>query len=93
MHRYTFPKSSKSRVIINLEEGNGWDIPTETFLEKINDTIFQGYRFSKGWANDQKEFFSMIISKPVDKFFIVNQDSVYDESKRTGKGGYRLFGI
>ena len=31
LHRYTFPKSSKSRVIINLEEGNGWDIPTETF--------------------------------------------------------------
>ena len=28
----------------------------------------------------------MIISKPVDKFFIVNQDSVYDESKKTGKG-------
>ena len=55
-------------------------------FRKINDTIFQGYRFSKGWANDQKEFFSMIISKPVDKFFIVNQDSVYDESKKTGKG-------
>lgn len=86
LHRYTFPKSSKSRVIINLEEGNGWDIPTETFLEKINDTIFHGYRFSKGWANDQKEFFSMIISKPVDKFFIVNQDSVYDKSKKKGKG-------
>lgn len=85
-HRYTFPKSEKSRIIINLKEGNGWDIPTKTFLNQINDTVFQGYRYSKGWANDQREFFSMIISKPAENFFIVNQDSIYNETNKTGTG-------
>ena len=40
----------------------------KTYLKKINDTLFQGHRFSSGWARDQREYFSLIISKPVDDF-------------------------
>ena len=71
-HKYTFPESNNSRIIINLNEGNGWDTPTETFLEKVNDSTFQGYRYSKGWAKNQKEYFSMVVSKPTDSFFIID---------------------
>ena len=55
-HKYTFPESNNSRIIINLNEGNGWDTPTQTFLEKVNDSTFQGYRYSRGWAKNQKEY-------------------------------------
>ena len=36
LHKYTFPKSDKSRVIIDLGEGSA-DRPTETYIKKIND--------------------------------------------------------
>jgi hypothetical protein len=34
--------------------GIGWDAPMEAYIEKINDTTLVGYRYSKGWAADQK---------------------------------------
>ena len=85
-HKYTFPKSNNSKIIINLKEGNGWDTPTETFLEKVNDTIFQGYRYSKGWAKNQKEYFSIVLSKAADSFFIVENDKKFKTNKKKGKG-------
>ena len=46
LHRYTFPESSKSRIIIDLGEGSA-DRPTDTYLRQINDMhIFEGYRYS-----------------------------------------------
>jgi len=85
-HKYTFPKSNNSRIIINLKEGNGWDIPTETFLKKVNDTTFHGYRYSKGWANNQKEYFSIVLSKPAESFFIIENDKKFITDKKRGKG-------
>ena len=85
-HKYTFPKSNNSRIIINLKEGNGWDISTETFLEKVNDTIFQGYRYSKGWAKNQKEYFSVVFSKPADSFYIIEKDKKFTTNRKKGSG-------
>lgn len=63
-HRYTFPKNENSRIIVDLGEGNG-DITTDTYFKKIDDTTFGGYRFSKGWAEKEWEFFAIKLSKPV----------------------------
>ena len=73
LHKYTFPESSESRIIIDLGEGSA-DRPTETYLRQINDTLFEGYRFSSGWASDQREFFSFVVSKPIKNFMqLLNQ--------------------
>ena len=85
-HKYTFPESNNSRIIINLKEGNGWDSPTETFLEKVNDSTFQGFRYSTGWTKNQKEYFSMVISKPTDSFFMIDEGKKFLSNKRKGKG-------
>jgi len=66
-HQYHFPESKDSRIIVDLGEGNS-DTPTETFMHQVNDTIFAGYRLSKGWAADQREYFALIISKPCSDF-------------------------
>jgi predicted alpha-1,2-mannosidase len=89
-HCYTFPASQDSKIIIDLESGIGWDSPVETFLQQVNDTTITGYRFSKGWANDQRIFFTAIFSKPMKGF------SVYDSSSlqtKTEAKGRRLRGI
>jgi len=83
MHRYTFPKSKKSRVIIDLSEGNS-DITVDTYIKQINETTFEGYRFSKGWAADQREYFTLIISKPVSSFVIYDRNDKIEGTEKKG---------
>ncbi|UHG92664.1 GH92 family glycosyl hydrolase [Spirosoma oryzicola] len=74
VHRYTFPKSSDAHIVIDLQEGIG-DIPTETHLEKKNDTTLVGYRYSRGWARDQRLYFAIVFAKPIQKV------ALYDDQK------------
>ncbi|MGL5937913.1 MAG: GH92 family glycosyl hydrolase [Phocaeicola sp.] len=80
LHKYSFPQgTSDARVVIDLENGNCWDKPMETHLQVINNTTVAGYRYSKGWANDQRIFFVAEFSKPFENF------QLYDKNeKRAG---------
>ena len=62
-HRYTFPQSKQSNIIIDLGEGIDWDEPTDTYLKQIDKQTIEGYRFSRGWAKDQKVYFRAVFSK------------------------------
>ncbi|MDR1980064.1 MAG: GH92 family glycosyl hydrolase [Tannerellaceae bacterium] len=64
-HKYTFPASDEARIIIDLEHGIGWDAPVEGYLVRENDTVVSGYRYSTGWAKDQKVYFTAVFSKPM----------------------------
>ena len=92
LHKYTFPESSESRIIIDLGEGSA-DRPTDTYLRQINDTLFEGYRFSSGWASDQREFFSLVVSKPVKDFIIYNNGRRAKASEKKGRIFKRLFRV
>ena len=83
-HKYKFPYSKQSRVIIDLGEGSA-DRPTQTYLKKINDTLFYGYRFSSGWAADQREYFSLILSKPVTNFILYDRNIRHYKDELKGK--------
>jgi predicted alpha-1,2-mannosidase len=73
-HEYTYPASAQSHLIIDLQEGIGWDQPAETFIKLINNHTIEGYRFSKGWAPDQRIYFTAVLSKPIKEF------AVYDST-------------
>jgi len=45
-------------------QGVGWDRPMYGYIKKLNDSTLVGYRFSKGWAPDQRIYFAAIFSKP-----------------------------
>jgi putative alpha-1,2-mannosidase len=62
-HRYTFPVSDSSRVFVNLKYGQD-DVPIETYMKVEGPTLVTGYRFSSGWANNQKVFFAARFSRP-----------------------------
>lgn len=83
MHRYTFPESEEARIIIDLSEGNS-DSSVETYIHQINDTTFAGYRFSKGWAIDQREYFTLVSSKPISEFILYEGDNKVDGNKAKG---------
>ncbi|UOQ68595.1 GH92 family glycosyl hydrolase [Hymenobacter volaticus] len=67
-HQYTFPQAAESHIVLDLEQGIGWDQATDTYIEKLNDSTVVGYRFSKGWATDQRVYFAAVFSKPIRQF-------------------------
>ena len=75
-HQYTFPKADDAKIIIDLQPGIGWDVPTETFIEKLTDTTVAGYRYSRGWATDQRIYFHAIFSKPIKSFTLQDSSAV-----------------
>lgn len=78
-HSYTFPESTKSpAVIIDLERGIGWDTPTEGYITQENDTTVSGYRYSKGWAKDQRVYFTAVFSQPIKSFSILDTIRISD---------------
>ena len=80
-HQYHFNGNKEAHVIIDLKEGTG-DKSTETFIEQTDEYTLQGYRFSKGWANDQRLYFAISFSEPVKHF------SIYDnQTLLSGKSG------
>lgn len=65
-HKYTFPKSSDSHIILDLmsniynyDSKNVW-----TFVRVEDDQTVVGYRETTGWARTRKVFFAMKFSKP-----------------------------
>lgn len=64
IHRYTFPASDSAAIVIDLENGGCWDKTTQSYMERSGDAIV-GYRYSTGWAKQQKIFFALKMSKPV----------------------------
>jgi predicted alpha-1,2-mannosidase len=67
-HQYTFPKSDAAHLVIDLQQGIGWDLAMDTHIEQLNDSTLVGYRFSKGWAPKQRLYFAAVFSKPIKQF-------------------------
>ena len=64
LHRYTFPASEEAAVVFDLENGGCWDRAVGTHLEQIDARTIAGWRYSTGWAKDQKVYFVAEFSKP-----------------------------
>ena len=73
LHRYTFPASQEAAVVFDLENGGCWDKATETHLEQIDERTITGWRYSTGWARDQKVYFVAEFSKPFASFETVGE--------------------
>ncbi len=65
LHRYTFPTTDQPAVFVDLGYAINWDSPVQTSIRIVNDTLVTGYRFSQGWAKDQKLFFAIAFSDSV----------------------------
>lgn len=65
IQRYEFPENGKERmVILNLDRTMNWDGTTDCMLERVDSVNFRGYRFSDGWARDQRVYFATRFSTP-----------------------------
>jgi predicted alpha-1,2-mannosidase len=92
LHRYQFPPDQAGHVIIDLQEGIG-DTATETFLKQIDQTTFGGYRFSKGWAADQRLYFAVRIQGKIRDFTLYDGDRKIEGDSGTGPKIKGVFGF
>ena len=66
MHRYNFPATAaRQQILLNLNQGIGWDKMSACGAKQENATTVTGYRNSTGWAKDQRIYFVAEFSKPV----------------------------
>lgn len=74
-HRYTFPESRQSNLLIDLEHR---DKVIEAWIEFVSDTEIRGMRRSSNWASDLVWYFHMEFSKPFVRRGIAVDNQVLD---------------
>lgn len=63
VQQYTWP-GNEGKVILNLAKATNWDATKLTDIEIVDSITIRGYRFSDGWAKNQKVWFETRFSKP-----------------------------
>lgn len=87
LHRYTFPESTDAALVIDLENGGCWDKTTESFMQAEDNNRVVGYRYSKGWAKNQRVYFVAEFAKPFDSFELKGNDNMYGRASFTTAEG------
>jgi putative alpha-1,2-mannosidase len=85
LHQYSFPKSADPVIRFNLGFAINWDSPTETFIEKLDDSTIVGYRYSKGWASMQRVYFAARTNIPFSKLYLANGKESLTGNSAKGK--------
>ena len=82
IHRFTFPASDESAFVFDLKNGGNWDHTTESYAEAVGSNAIRGWRYSKGWAKNQRIYFYAEFSKPVEVEYIKATDDYGKEQER-----------
>ena len=80
-HRYTFNEDDQESVVIDLGFAINWDKVLESSIAIEDEFTVSGYRFSKGWAKNQKVFFVARFSKPITGYDLVKEEKYIKEIK------------
>ncbi|HET8855117.1 MAG TPA: glycoside hydrolase domain-containing protein, partial [Salinimicrobium sp.] len=83
-HKYEFKKDELQSLVIDLGFAINWDRSTDSQINIEDATTISGYRFSTGWAENQKVFFVAELSKPITKKRLVTDGKEVKE--KTAKG-------
>lgn len=74
-HKYTFPKSSSSHILIDLKHGIS-DSCTDSHVKIVNNSEIEGYRASTGFIKKQVVYFCAKFSKPFSSFGTWNEQNI-----------------
>lgn len=83
-HKYTFLGNESPAIVFDMVNGGCWDKTTEAVIRVVNDSTVSGYRYSKGWADDQRVFFRAEFSRKFDNVEFIVNDSVKDGDMAKG---------
>lgn len=83
-HKYTFLGNESPAIVFDMVNGGCWDKTTEAVIRVVNDSTVSGYRYSKGWADDQRVFFRAEFSRKFDNVEFIVNDSVKEGGMAKG---------
>ncbi|WP_417127384.1 GH92 family glycosyl hydrolase [Phocaeicola sp.] len=83
-HKYTFLGGESPAIVFDMVNGGCWDKTTEAVIRVVNDSTVSGYRYSKGWADDQRVFFRAEFSRKFDNVEFIVNDSVKEGDMAKG---------
>lgn len=84
IQRYTFPRA-ESAIFLNLAKAMNWDETLDSYIEAVDSVTLRGYRYSNGWARNQRVYFYTKLSKPF-KAMRVDTMAIAKDGKRIGTG-------
>lgn len=84
-HKYTFAKNDKQSVVIDLGFAINWDKALKTGITIEDQYTISGYRFSTGWAKNQKVFFVAKFSKPISESVLLANKQIVTANKTEGE--------
>ncbi len=91
-HKYTFAENDLQSVIIDLGFAINWDKTIKTGITIEDENTISGFRFSTGWAKNQKVFFVAKFSKPISEAnLVVNNKVVQGKTSEGEKTATQLF--
>ena len=79
IHRYTLPQDGKTQIVLNIGHTFNWDSPTAAQIKVVDEYTVEGYRYSDGWAKQQREHFVMKFSQPIIGHVIKNDSDGLDQ--------------
>jgi len=85
MHRYTFPASHQSHILIDLVHGIG-NTPTAAELTIVNKHMVTGYRCVDGWAKGRLIYFALETSRPFKDFGLELDGKPLPQGQADAKG-------
>ncbi|MBT3208493.1 MAG: glycoside hydrolase family 92 protein [Bacteroidetes bacterium] len=87
-HKYTFPESEKSNIIIDLDHR---DKVLDAEIEILSDTEIAGKRISRAWANEQHVYFVAKFSKAFTNSGISIDEEISAEAKKAEGKNLKAF--
>lgn len=84
-HKYTFAKDDKQSVVVDLGFAINWDKALKTAIKIEDEYTISGYRFSTGWAKNQKVFFVARFSKPITETTLIADKKVVEGKVAEGE--------
>ena len=84
IQRYTFPKA-ESAIFLNLKKAMNWDETQDSYIEQVDSVTLKGYRYSNGWARNQKIYFYTKFSRPFDSLEL-DKSAIIKDGKENGHG-------
>jgi predicted alpha-1,2-mannosidase len=88
-HRYTFPKSDSSHIIIDMNHGIH-DSCTRAWVKVLSDTEIEGHRSSTGFVDSMDVYFYAKFSKPFKSYGTWNGTTIKAGS---GEGNGNMAGV
>jgi predicted alpha-1,2-mannosidase len=85
LHKYTFNTNDTQSVVVDLGFAINWDKALKTAITIEDDHTISGYRYSTGWAKNQKVYFVAKFSKAITESVVTADKKTISGNKAEGE--------